>query len=336
MKLRPALRTVARPTVILPVLLAVALLTFAFKLGGLEGMLARIRGLPARVLWITPAIAVVYLALKAAQLRMLLGNLSVRIPWTNFVLAYCVGELTATLPFGLFSQNWVLSASSHVHVGRSAGATVMMLLAEALVVLAVLAVFGLPGWGATRHVAIAVLVAAAALILGVLRYEHLGKRIAHKVRHEALRQAIMSGLELLGSLRLLSRAPLLAANVLLAAGYLAALAYAFLVVGHGMGLATLHYTQAVVIYAFALAIVLLGAGAFGQIGTVEVLGMVAASASGIGYGDGLALMLGFRIVWTASLWVLDLPVVIVLWQRLSRRPGRSSRSSTNDRQKALH
>ena len=76
---------------------------------------------------------------------------------------------------------------------------------------------------------------------------HVGKSIAHKVRHEALRKAIMSGIELLGSLRRLSRPPLLAANVLLAAGYLAALAYAFLVVGHGMGLAKLHYTQAVVI-----------------------------------------------------------------------------------------
>lgn len=335
MKLHPVLRTVARPTVILPVLLAAALLTFAFKLGGLEGMLARIHGLPARVLWLTPAIAVVYLALKAAQLRMLLANLGVRIPWTNFVLAYCVGELTATLPFGLFSQNWVLSASSHVHVGRSAGATVMMLLAETLVVLAVLAVFGLPGWSAVRPVAIAVLVAAGVLILGVLRYEHVGQDMAYKVKGEALRKAIMSGIELLGSLKRLSRAPLLAANVLLAAGYLAALAYAFLVVGHGMGLATLHYTQAMIIYAFALAIVLLGAGAFGQIGTVDVLGMVAASASGIGYGDGLALMIGFRIVWTASLWALDLPVVLLLWQRLSSR-RRSPPSSAHNRQKALH
>jgi len=299
-------------------------------------MLARIRGLPLRVLWITPAIAVVYLALKAAQLRMLLANLGVRIPWKNFLLAYCVGELTATLPFGLFSQNWVLSASSHVHVGRSAGATVMMLLAEALVVLAVLAVFGLPGWGAVRPVAIAVLLGAGVLILGVLRYEHVGKSIAHKMRREALRNALTSGLELLGSLKRLSRAPLLAANVLLAAGYLAALAYAFLVVGHGMGLAKLHYTQAVVIYAFALAIVLLGAGAFGQIGTVDVLGMVAASASGIRYGDGLALMIGFRIVWTASLWALDLPIVLLLWQRLSSRGGREHSGSAHDRQKALH
>ena len=336
MKLRLVLRTAARPTVLLPVLLAAALLTFAFKLGGLEGMLARIRGLPARVLWLTPAIAVVYLALKAAQLRMLLVHLEVRIPWRNFVLAYCVGELTATLPFGLFSQNWVLAASSHIHVGRSAGATVMMLLAETLVVLAVLAVFGLPGWGAVRPAAIVVLVAAGILIFGVLRYEHVGKSIAYKVRRKALRKAIMSGIELLGSLKRLSRAPLLAANVLLAAGYLAALAYAFLVVGHGMGLASLHYAQAIVIYAFALAVVLLGAGAFGQIGTLDVLGMAAASASGIGYGDGLALMLGFRIVWTASLWVLDLPVVIVLWQRLSSRAGRSSRSSSHNRQKALH
>jgi hypothetical protein len=333
--MRPFLRSVVRPTVLLPLLLAAALLTFAFKLGGVEGTLARIRAVPVRVLWLTPVFAAVYLALKAIQLRMLLSNLGLRIPWPNFGLAYCVGELTATLPFGLFSQNWVMSASSHVHAGRSAGATVMMLLTEAFVVLAVLALIGIPGWGVVRVVALVVLAGMTALVLGVLRYEHVTLGVAYKVRHEPLRKAVMSGIELLGSLKRLSRAPLLAANVLLAAGYLAALAYGFLVVGRGMGLAKLDYAQAVVIYSFALAVVLLGAGAFGQIGTVDVLGMVAASASGIGYGDGLALMIGFRIVWTASLWLLDLPVVALLWRFLSVRSGRS-RGSGQNRQKALH
>jgi hypothetical protein len=321
---RPFLRSVLRPTVLLPLLLAAALLTFAFKLGGVEGTLARIRAVPVRVLWLTPGFAAVYLALKAVQLRMLLSNLGLRIPWPNFGLAYCVGELTATLPFGLFSQNWVMSASSHVHAGRSAGATVMMLLAEAFVVLAVLALFGIPGWGVVRIVALAALAGVAALVLGALRYEHVTLRMAYNVRHEPL-----------GSLKRLSRAPLLAANVLLAAGYLAALAYGFLVVGRGMGLAKLDYLHAVVIYSFALAVVLLGAGAFGQIGTVDVLGMVAASASGIGYGDGLALMIGFRVVWTASLWLIDLPVVALLWRFLSVGSGRS-RGSGQNRQKALH
>jgi hypothetical protein len=326
----------ARPTLILPLLLAAALLTFAFKLGGVNGMLARIRALPASVLWLTPVCTAVYLVLKAAQLRLLLDNLGVRIAWQNFGLAFCVGELTATLPFGLFSQNWVMSTSSQVHVGRSAAATVMMLFAEAIVVLAVLAALGIPGWPALRLGALVVLIGAIAFVLGVLRYEHVTMRVVDRTQRPALREALRSGIELLGSLKRLSRPALLAGNVLLAAGYLAALAYAFLLTGHGMGLATLSYAQAVRIYSFALAIVLLGGGVFGQIGTVDVLGMVAARASGIGYGDGLALMLGFRVVWTAAIWGLDLPIVALLWHFMPSRTARKRRSSVEDGEKALH
>lgn len=321
MKARPLLRSLVRPTVLLPVLLAAALLAFALRLGSLQGMLARMRLLPAAIFAPTLACAAVYLALKALQLRMLLANLGLRIPWRNFGLAFCVGELTATLPFGLFSQNWVMSASSHVHVGRSAAATVMMLFAEAIVVLAVLAVYGIPGWSAVRPAALAVLAGCGAFVFGVVRYEHVTTRVAHKVRHEAARRALLSGIELLGSLRKLSSIALLGANVLLGAAYLGALAYALLLVGHAIGLDELDYAKAAAIYAFALAVVLLGGGAFGQIGTVDVLGMVAARSFGIGYTDGLALMLGFRLVWTASLWVLDLPVVILLWRLLSPQMG---------------
>lgn len=314
MKQGPLLRALFRPAVLLPVLLAAALLSVAFRLGGVEALPARIRAFPPGTFWTTLACAAVYLAVKVLQLRSLLGTLGVRIPWPNLGLAFCVGELTATLPFGLFSQNWVMSTSSRVHLGRSVAATVMMLVAELAVALTVLAVLGVPAWPWVRPLALLALAAGVVLVLGMPRYEHASRRMANGVRREGLRKALLSGIELLASLKRLSTAKLLFANTLLAATYLAALAYAFLLAGRAMGVPALDYGQAVVIYAFALATVLLGAGAFGQIGTVEVLGMVAASASGIGYADGLALMLGFRIVWTAAIWLLDLPIVVLLRQ----------------------
>ncbi|MDE2496418.1 MAG: hypothetical protein KGK35_01200, partial [Xanthomonadaceae bacterium] len=73
-----------------------------------------------------------------------------------------------------------------------------------------------------------------------------------------------------------------------------------------------------------LAIILVGAGLFSQIGTVELLGMLAAHASGIDYTDGLALMLGFRIVWTSAIWLLCLPIVALLWREMPSRRAHAS------------
>lgn len=63
-----------------------------------------------------------------------------------------------------------------------------------------------------------------------------------------------------------------------------------------------------------------------QIGTVEVLGMSAAQAWGMSLTDGLALMLGFRIVWTGAVWLINLPLVIVLWKTLKPAEKRASLS----------
>jgi hypothetical protein len=111
--------------------------------------------------------------------------------------------------------------------------------------------------------------------------------------------------------------------VLLTAAYLGALALVFFVVGRGIGLHSLSYLTAATIYAFSLAVIMCGGGLFGQIGTLEVLGMVAARAWGIGYTDGLAMMLGFRLVWTGAMWLLNLPVVFLLWRKVLRSPSDS-------------
>jgi hypothetical protein len=331
----PTRHDLARPTVVLPLLLAAALLAFAFKLGGLAGIRARIAALPVSVLWLAVALAAVYLTLKALQLRLLLANLGLRMRWPEFALAFCVGELTLTLPFGLFSQNWVMSAASRIDVARSAGATLMMLLGETIVALLVLAAVGIPGWSPLRPAAGAVALACVIVVPGLLRYEHVTTRLADRVRPGALRNAARSGVALLGSLRRLSRPRLLAINVLLAASYLAALAWAFLAVGHGMGVHALDYTTAMTVYAFALVVVLFGGGAFGQVGTVDVLGMMAARSWGIGYADGLAMMIGFRVVWTASMWLLNLPVVVWLRFPIARGRARDDARSAEKREKAL-
>ncbi|TAM93569.1 MAG: hypothetical protein EPN40_13185 [Rhodanobacteraceae bacterium] len=323
-------RFLLKPQVILPVLLAVALLVFAFSLGDIHKVVTRVGRLPARVLWLSLAAAACYLACKAVQLRMMLNQIDVRIPAWPFWLAFAVGELTVTLPLGLFSQNWVLSASRRIHIGRSSAATVMMVLAEVAMVFLFLAVVGIPGWPDTRLIAVALLVAISLSLLGLMLFERRARALVARLHRRWVRRGAEAGLEMLRGLRKLSTPVVLAISIVLAAVYLGALTFAFWIVGRGMDVHHLDYLTAATIYMFSLAVILVGAGLFSQIGTVELLGMLAGRAWGIDYTDGLALMLGFRIVWTGSIWLLCLPIVGLTWREM---PSRARSSSRNRRKK---
>jgi len=313
-----------KPKVILPVLLAAALLVFAFSLGDIHDVIGRVGKLPVQVLLLSLAAAACYLACKAVQLKLMLTQIGVRIPAGPFWLAFAVGELTVTLPLGLFSQNWVLSASRRIHIGRSSAATVMMLLAEIAVVFLFLAVVGIPGWPDVHWTAVGVLGFFALLLTGAVLFGEKAHPHLSKLPHAWMGKSARTALEMLGGLRKLSTPVMLVISIVLAAVYLGALTFAFWIVGRGMHVHHLAYLTAATIYIFSLAIVLVGAGLFSQIGTVELLGMLAARAWGLDYTDGLAMMLGFRIVWTGAIWLLCLPIVGLTWREMPSRGGHRS------------
>lgn len=328
MNVRKLFRAVVHPALIVPLLLASALLALAFKLGNLASVIGRVQAIPVSVMAFALGMATVYLALKAWQFRLLLSNLGVRLGWRRLVLAFAVGELSLTLPFGIFAQNWVLTSSRVARFGRSSAATVIMLLVETCIVLLLLSITGIPRWPQTRPAAAAFLAAVVTVLVVVRRFGHLAGPLARKVRQPLLRRGLFGIFDLVHGMKRLSDPKLLAATTLLAVTYLGALVLAFLAVGRAVGVQSLDYLSAATIYAFSLAVVLLCGGAITQIGTVEVLGMGAAQAWGINFTDGLALMLGFRLVWTGAIWLLNLPVVFVLWRsiRPAKRPPASEAS----------
>ena len=317
-------RAILKPQVVLPVLLAAALLVFAFKLGDLGKVVGRLKTLPLIVLGVSVGCAAIYLGCKAVQLHLMLKRIGVAIPARSFWLAFAVGEMTLTLPLGLFSQNWVLSASRRVHVGRSSAATVMMLLVEIAVVFLFLAIIGVPGWASVRWAAVGLLVLFISFVAGAVLFEDKAREHAAGVQHEWLKKIAKGGVELLDGLRKLCTPATISVSLVLAAVYLGALTVAFWQVGRGMHVQHLAYLDAATIYMFSLAVILIGAGLVSQIGTVDILGMVVAQAWGIGYTDGLAMMLGFRIVWTGSIWLLCLPLVASTWREIPKEKKRES------------
>ncbi|HET9818440.1 MAG TPA: lysylphosphatidylglycerol synthase domain-containing protein [Rhodanobacteraceae bacterium] len=325
------LRRVLKPQVVLPVLLAAALLVFALSLGDVNKVVARLVKLPLWILGISLAAAAVYLGCKAVQLRLMLTRIGVRIPARPFWLAFAVGELTVTLPLGLFSQNWVMSAARRVDVGRSSAATIMMLLVEVATVFLFLAVLGVPGWDDVRWVAVAVLVLYVLVVASALLFEDKARKLAQRRLHRTwVKKLVHGGVEMLDGLRKLCTPWTIAVSLVLAAVYLGALTVAFWLVGRGMQVQHLDFLAAATIYVFSLAVILVGVGLLSQIGTVELLGMVVARAWGIGYTDGLAMMLGFRIVWTGAIWLLCLPLVASMWREM---PSSRDASSSDRRKK---
>ncbi len=316
---------------LLPVVLAAALLIAAFKLGNIGSVIGRIQDISLATMVITLVLGLCYLGLKFWQLRLLLADLKLHPRWRHLLLAFTVGELALTLPFGIFAQNWVLSTHSRMHFGRTSAATVVMLLVETLVVLLFLAAVGAPGWPLLSPLAAICAAGLVAFVLAILRFDRHIHRLALRVRNRTLHRMLTGILELVMGLKRLSNPRVLIANILLAALYLAALALAFTWVGRDVGLAHLHFLTAASIYAFSLAGVLLFGGLISQIGTVEVLGMGAAQAWGFGFADGLALMLGFRLVWTGVMWLVNLPLFVVLW----RADRVASRRSVDNRKKAV-
>ncbi len=333
MKLPGSLHALLRPKVLLPLLLIGALFFVALNLADLGKVMGQVKQIRLVDMALALGLAAVYLLLKGMQLHLLLFNLGAHLDWRRFALAFSVGELAVTLPMGIFAQNWVLSEEKKMHFGRSSAATVVMLLMEIAVVLVVLAVVPIPGWGPLQPAAAALLCVLAVLMFGVLRFEPLAQRLAHKVHHAKLHQTLLGAIGLIGGLKSLSKPHVLGINLVITPLYLGALALAFLIVGHGVGLHKLDYLQATSIYAFSLAAILLAGGLFGQIGTVEVVGMSAAKAWGMGYTEGLALMLGFRLVWTGAIWLLNGPVALRYWRALEPE-GKAG--SSEDGEEAPH
>lgn len=314
----PGLSAVLRPSLILPVLLSAALLLVALGLGDLGAVLARVQTLPLWVLAFALGMAAVYLLIKGWQLHLLLQGADLHPGWRRLLLAFAVGELALTLPLGIFAQNWMLAVTGQgrAQFGRSSSATVVMLLLETLVVLLALASIGIPAWPALQPITILLALGLLTFAYLVLRFGHLATRLPQPARSQLLRtllaqwQAFASGLHRIYQPRVLLLA------LVSSAGYLLALAIAFTLVGRNMGLADLDLTTAITIYAFSLAVVLMLGGVLSQIGLVEVLGISAAQAWGMSLTDGLALMLGFRLVWTGAMWLLNLPLILFLWRKV--------------------
>ncbi|HKJ87398.1 MAG TPA: lysylphosphatidylglycerol synthase domain-containing protein, partial [Gammaproteobacteria bacterium] len=297
------LRTLLRPSVFLPILLAAALIFFLLSLADLPEVFSRIRRISWGAMASCGALAAGYVVVKGTVLRGLLRGLGYRTRWRGFLLAYAIGELAVTVPSGVYAQNYVLSRLGAAPPGHSSAATTLMILVETITVMVALALLGIPGWGWVRplmgvlvagHIGAIILVVNSAAVRRWLR--SFRGRLVGPLAHGVL--GMITGVRQLGTFRQLFPATVLTSL------YLSFLGVGLLVIAHATGLSGLTLVQALSIYFVALWVTLLVGSILTQLGVIEAMALGAAQAYGFGLEEALAAILGFRVVWIGSVWIL--------------------------------
>lgn len=309
-----------RPAIVVPVLLAAALLAFALSIVDRGQVLRDILGIPLDIAASTFGLAVAYFAVKCFQLNLLLRGLAIYPDWRQLVAAFSVGEMTLTIPSGVYIQNYVLKYIQGAAFARSSAATTAVLVVETVLVLVTLAVVPVPDWAWLRPTVVGML--AAAGLGGTVLYRHRSGRRA--LRRWLDRGPVGRGIiEMIEGLGALCTTRLIIWSTLLSVVYLAVLVCAFVLVGRGVGMAGLTVPQALTIYFFSLGVILMLGGILSQLGVMEVAGLGAALAWGYSSTQGLAMLLGFRIVWVLSIWLIS-GVMIVFLRKQFRTSHRDS------------
>ena len=296
------LKSILRPQIIIAVVLSLSLLGFVLSLSDLSKVMGRIQGIPIFTMLLCLGLAVAYLALKGFQLRFLLEEIEIPIPWKPLVFSFAIGEMSIMIPGGVYVQNYLLGRTASAAFSRSSAATTAVLLAEATVALTVVAVLGIPGWQWLRPailaaVAFAGLALSTLMVVGPLRRLACGVMLAGPFKRVG-----WEFLEMVKELGVLAKPRVVLRFAPLSAAYLLALVSAFYLVGHAVGQSTFTFQQAATVYLLALSVVLVSPIS-SHVGVIEATGLGAMQAWGYSPTEGMTALLGFRIVWTGAVWL---------------------------------
>lgn len=313
------LRTLSSPQRGLPVLLSLVLIVGVLSFSGLSGVLQRGHLLGADTFIATALLAATYLAIKGWQFGRLLAAANIRTRRKPRWLAFAIGEISLTLPFGVYAQNYVLKKAQGTHFAASATSTTMMLALEIALLMVVLAIVPIDGWPELRPTLWGII--GACVLIGILAarwlpLQQLIQRLAgaeHRVGWFA-----RGVLDFTRHLRIMARPRVLLHNAVLTVAYMLALVVAFDHVGDAVSHTPLTFHVALVVYAFGLLIAMSLGSMLSQFGVLELTGAAAAQAAGLGLQDGLAALLWFRLLWTLSIWGLCAILIFMLRRELFR------------------
>ena len=319
------LRVLLQPRAVVGLALSGILLGFVINWANVGMVGAALRRFPPILLPVLFGLAVAREAIRVREWRYLLGQLRLHPSWRHTLLAVLLGDGSQILPAGIYIQNWLLQRTEEADVGVSLAATLGMQLLEGAVALAALCVIGVPGWGWLRPAALVVAGGYVAFLLLVSRPAVVRFIERHAVR-AGLAGLLLRELEnfLQGLDRLLVW-PVIGRACLLTVVYLAFTISAFWVIVQAYGLASIGPLQALAIYAFVLAIIIINPLP-SDLGISELSGTGILLAFGVPVAEGLTVMLIARFSLLLSVDVLALGATALLRRsiRSTINPGDSA------------
>lgn len=328
-RFRRWLRKFLEPRIFVPTLLCLALLAIALGVTDLPRVFERLSQVSIVTAVNVLGLTLVYLILKGLQLRILLQHLDVHVPWRPLILAFAIGEMTLTIPSGVYAQNYVLQRLGLAEFARSAAATTITLAIEGAILVAALVAIGVPGWAWLRPFLFAFCALMTTAIVAIAHSSRISQWINRLASGGRLAKPARGLIDIVEGVRVNMVPRVLLPCVLLGFIYMAALVDGLVVVAHGTGLSGMTFTQATSIYFFSLGIAMTVGGILTQLGVIEVAGLGAAKAWGYDLSDALAMLLGFRLLWMGCIWVVCGSASAGLWRLFPRSGVDRGQEATN-------
>lgn len=336
------LRWLVRPAVLIPLVLGAGVFAALFTLADIRKVLAIIAGFRPVYFLVFLLLMLFYEALRALQWHHFIEKLEVHVPLRSQLLAFAMGEVAKVLPVGNYFQNYVLKTSRGAEFGRTAAATTLIIWEEDAVCLVALMVLGLGAWSGWVRIAILVGVAAVALLAWVFLRMRPGARPGFISRSPLLRRLADEFDRFREGAAALLRPSVLAATLAYSALYLSVAALGLFILVRGLGITNASLPDVFAVYFFSLALGLIIPLPV-DIGAIEVGGLGAFVAIGVGRSAGLSAMIVNRVLSVLASLLIGAIAIVVLHREVrvalhptvevltpaeAQCPGRSGQAET--------
>ncbi len=321
------LKDQAKIQVVLPVAVALGLLGYVLSVAASPHSAGEVWTVIRHAFFPVLLLTFPYLAARAYVWRQLLLQLGFKIPWPQLAAAFAAGEMTKSIPAGVYTQNYVLGKLYHfnrVSTVRSSTATTAMLGLETLVAVPVVLILGVPGESWVRLALIAVVGAWLVVLFAAWVLTHYWQTHLNPRRHPRLRSVMHLAAEFLdagGELVARRTAWAILPTILYMLVYVVDLHFII----RALGVPGLEFSHLMVVYAVTiLAVVLIPIPT--EIGITEITGFSVLEAYGVPGPTAAVAMLSLRVLATGL--TIILAGVVLFSLRGELRQGERGEAAT--------
>jgi uncharacterized membrane protein YbhN (UPF0104 family) len=305
------------PSILLPLVIALGLLAYVSYLGAAPHGGAQLWSIVQQTWLLVVILIALYLAARLLVWYTLLSQLGIAVPWRQVTVAFAAGEITKSLPAGVYLQNYLLGRLSRLgrpSVVRSTVATTAMLGLESLLAVPLALLIGLPGAPWARVTLLGIVLGWIALVLlAWLFVRYRATRMPPRAAAWRWRLVLLTEEFLAASRELL--APRTAQALAPTALYMLLYAIVLYAILQAAGVHTVSFGDTLGLYAVLVLVVIL-VPIPTELGITEFTGLGALLAYGIPGSTAAIVMLSFRVLATGATILVAGALLVVMRHEL--------------------